>query len=137
MSRDLLVNLAVCLPVFTGMRVGGVLHITRTWIIWDKGVIQLPIRQVCICFGCNKCRHGVWTPKTEAGTRSPIITPERLTMPEKSFSTNEVVGKSRQALEQRINGIRQRSGLLCPVYAHYLRATFATRLQNGVLARLQ
>jgi len=92
-------------------------------------MIQLPGRQLCSCYGCDKWRHGVWTPETEAGIRSLIITHEILPTTEEFFSTNEVVGRSRgKPLEQRIDRIRQRSGLLCPVFAHCLRATFATRL---------
>lgn len=51
------------------------------------------------------------------------------------FSVNEDIGRSRQALEQRVERIRQRSGLLKPVYPHCLRATFATRLaERGMSA---
>ena len=44
------------------------------------------------------------------------------------FGRNEGVFRSRQSLEQRVERIRLRSGLLCPVYPHCLRASFATRL---------
>ena len=54
-------------------------------------------------------------PKDRAGIRSLIITPEILPTTEEFLSTNEVVGKSRQALEQRIDRIMQWSGLLCPL----------------------
>jgi site-specific recombinase XerD len=51
------------------------------------------------------------------------------------FSVNEAIGRSRQALEQRVERIRQRSGLLKPVYPHCLRATFATRIaEQGMSA---
>jgi len=83
----------------SGMRVGDVLHMTRTWIIWDKGIIQLLSRQLYSCYEYDKWSHGVCIPKTKAGIRSLIITPELLPTPEVFLSTNEVVGKNRQALK--------------------------------------
>ena len=66
---------------------------TRISIIWDKGVIQLPSRHLCRCYEYDKWRHGVWTPETEAGISSLIITPEIIPTIEEFLSTNEVVGK--------------------------------------------
>ena len=133
--RDLLDNLIVRLPVFTGMRIGEVQHMTRTWIVWEKGIIELSSRQLCSCYEGRTWRGGMWTPKTEAGIRNLLITGEIKSTLEDFFSSHEVVGRSRQALEQRIGRIRQRSGLSRRVYAHCLRATFATRLaEQGMSA---
>ena len=55
----------------------------------------------------------VATIKIEAGIRSLIITPEIWPTLEEFLPTNEVVGKSRQALEQRIDKVKQPSGLFC------------------------
>lgn len=77
--------------------------------------MQFPSRQLYSYYECDKWRRDVRTPKTEAGIRSLIITPEILPTLEEFLPTNEVVGRSRKALEQRIDGIRQRSGLLGPL----------------------
>ena len=133
--RDLLDNLIVRLPAYTGMRVGEVQHMTRTWIVWEKGIIELPSRQLCRCYECRSWRDGIWSPKTASGIRNLLITGEIKPTVEDFFSSHEVVGRSRQALEQRLGRIRQRSGLSRPVYAHCLRATFATRLaEQGMSA---
>ena len=50
--RNLLVNLVVRLPGF--LLVGEVLHVTRIWIIWDRGIIQLPGHQFYSCYVCDK-----------------------------------------------------------------------------------
>ena len=51
---------------------------TRTWIINDKGIIQLPGRQLYSYYEGDKWSHVVWTLKAESGILSFIITPEIL-----------------------------------------------------------
>ena len=37
--RDLLDNLTIRLPLYTGMRIGEVQHLKKSWLDWDKGII--------------------------------------------------------------------------------------------------
>ena len=43
---DTLDNVVVRLLLFAGLRIGEVQHALKTWIDWDKGIIQLPARQL-------------------------------------------------------------------------------------------
>ena len=123
--RDLLDNLVVRLPYFAGMRIGEIQHLRVTWLNWEKGHIEIPARQLCQCYECVKWRKGIWTPKSRAGIRNLLITPE---IEPYLTQLKEGVKRSRQALEQRFERIRQRSIPTVPAYPHCLRASFATML---------
>jgi integrase len=41
---DLLDNLVVRIPLYAGLRIGEVQHLKKTWLVWDKGIIQIPAR---------------------------------------------------------------------------------------------
>ena len=130
--RDLLDNLTVRLPLYAGLRIGEVQHLRNTWLDWEKEIIALPARQECQCYECRKWRKEVWTPKTTAGQRSLLITSE---LEPYLCQLGEGMNRSRQALEQRFERIRQRSGLMKVCYPHALRATFATWLaEQGISA---
>lgn len=133
--RDPLDHLVIRLALYCGMRVGEIQHMTRTWIIWERDIIEVASRQRCDCYECRKWRKRVWSPKSTAGIRNLLIVDEVRSTLADFFSVNAVVGRSRQALEQRCERIRRRSGLLVPVYCHCLRATFSTRLaEEGMSA---
>jgi len=130
--RDVLDNLTVRLPLFAGMRIGEVQHLRASWLDWENSLIVIPSRQQCGCYECRTWRNRIWTPKTRAGQRSLVIVPELQAC---LGELTEGVNRSRQALEQRFERIRQRSGLLKVAYPHCLRATFATRLaEEGISA---
>jgi len=125
---DLLDNLVVRLPLYAGLRIGEVQHLKKSWLDWDKSIITLPARQQCSCYECRKWRNNIWTPKTKAGQRSLLIVPE---LEPYLRQLGEGVNRSRQALEQRFERTRRRSGLMKVAYPHCLRATFATRLAEA------
>lgn len=130
--RDLLDNLTIRLPLYTGMRIGEVQHLRNTWLDWEKKIIVIPARQQCSCYECKKWRKEIWSPKTLAGQRSLLITPELEPYLKQII---DGVNRSRQSLEQRFERIRQRSSLHKVCYPHALRATFATRLsERGISA---
>ncbi len=129
---DLLDNLVVRLPLYAGLRIGEVQHLKKSWLDWDKGIITMPARQQCQCYECRKWRNNIWTPKTKAGQRSLLIVPE---LEPYLRQLGRGVNRSRQALEQRFERIRQRSGLMKVAYPHCLRASFATRIaEQGISA---
>ena len=130
--HDLLDHLIIRLPLYAGLRVGEVQHLKASWLNWDKGQIIIPSRQECSCYECRKWRNEVWTPKTRAGQRSLLIVPE---LEPYLRQLDGGVNRSRQALEQRFERIRSRSGLAKVCYPHALRASFATRLaEEGISA---
>ena len=130
--HDLLDNLTIRLPLYTGMRIGEVQHLKKSWLDWDKGIIIIPARQQCSCYECRKWRNEIWTPKTRAGQRSLVIVPE---LEQYLRQLGDGINRSRQALEQRFERIRFRSGLMKVAYPHCLRATFATGLaEQGISA---
>ena len=126
--RDLLDNLTIRLPLYTGMRIGEVQHLKTSWLDWEKRIIIIPARQKCSCYECKKWRNKIWTPKTQAGQRSLLITPE---LEPYLKQLVDGINRSRQSLEQRFERIRQRSSLQKVCYPHALRATFATGLSEG------
>jgi len=65
--RDLLDNLVVRLPLFAGLRIGEVQHLRKTWLDWDKGIIQIPARQLCQCYECRKWCKGKARIRSVAG----------------------------------------------------------------------
>ena len=130
--RDLLDNLTIRLPLYTGMRIGEVQHLKTSWLDWEKGIIIIPARQKCSCYECKKWRKEIWTPKTQAGQRSLLITPE---LEPYLQQLKDGINRTRQALEQRFERIRQRSALNKVCYPHALRATFATHMaEKGMSA---
>ncbi len=130
--RDLLDNLVVRIPLYTGLRIGEVQHLRNSWLDWEKGIITLPARQQCSCYECRKWRNNIWTPKTKAGQRSLLIVSE---LEPYLRQLGDGINRSRQALEQRFERIRQRSELHKVCYPHALRATFATKLaEQGISA---
>ncbi|MFC1926214.1 tyrosine-type recombinase/integrase [Chloroflexota bacterium] len=129
---DLLDNLVVRLPLYAGLRIGEAQHLKKSWLDWDKGIAVIPARQQCQCYECRKWRNNIWTPKTKAAQRSLLIVPE---LGLYLSQVDDGVNRSRQALEQRFERIRQRSGLMKVAYPHCLRASFATRLaEQGISA---
>ena len=126
--RDLLDNLTIRLPLYTGMRIGEVQHLKESWLDWDKGIIAIPARQQCSCYECRNWRNEVWPAKTKAGQRSLVIVPE---LEQYLRQLRDGINRSRQALEQRFERIRQRSGLPKVCYPHALRASFATSLSEA------
>ena len=126
--QDLLDNLTIGLPLYTGMRIGEIQHLKQSWLDWDKGIITMPARQECQCYECRKWRNEVWSPKTEAGQRSLVIVPE---LEQYLRQLGDGINRSRQALEQRFERIRRRSGLHKVCYPHALRASFATNLSEA------
>jgi integrase len=130
--KDLLDNLVVRLPLYAGLRIGEVQHLRQSWLDRDKGMLTIPARQQCHCYECRKWRNNIWTPKTRAGQRSLLITPE---LEPYLSRLGEGINRSRQGLEQRFERIRHRSGLFKVTYPHCLRASFATRLsEQGISA---
>ena len=130
--RDLLDNLVVRLSLYAGLRIGEVQHLRKSWLDWEKGIITLPARQQCSCYECRKWRNNIWTPKTKAGQRSLLIVPE---LEPYLQQLGDGINRSRRALEQRFERVKQRSHLYKLCYPHACRASFATKLsEQGISA---
>ena len=133
--RDLLDQIVIRIPLYTGMRIGEVQHMRNTWVNFDKGYIQIPSRQACGCFECRRFRGRIWEPKSKAGIRNLLIVPEVGDILRQAFQTKPYIAKSRQLLEIRFAKIKGRAGITEKRYPHCLRATFATRMaEQGMSA---
>ena len=115
--RNLLDNLVVRLPLYAGLRIGKVQHLRQTWLNRDKGIIEIPAKQLCSCYECKKWRNGICTPKNKAGQRSLLITEELSPYLEQ---LGEGINRPWQALEARFHRIWERSLLLKIAYPHCL-----------------
>lgn len=111
--------------VYTGMRVSEFSHLHKDWIKWQDSLIQVPVNMPCNCPSCN----GMWTPKSETGSRVIPITDARLrTILEAYFTLHDKVGLHRASIFRIVRRVAQRTSIKSKVYPHALRATFATRL---------
>ena len=132
--KDTLDRLVVLLPLKCGMRISECSHLNRHWCDFEKKLITLPPSQRCGCWECRTLRRSIWAPKSEAGERSLIMTPdvERALM--ELFAAADGINRSRRALECRFSKILERSGGQRRVYPHALRAAHATRLAENNLS---
>lgn len=56
-------ELVVVVPLYAGLRVGELAHLSIGWLNWQESTIDIPQRQVCFCWDCRHYRHSTWEPK--------------------------------------------------------------------------
>lgn len=114
-------------PIYSGLRVGELAHLNRSWLDWQSKTINVPAEQDCWCWDCRHYRRGLWMPKTEMGVRSVFISPELEPILQACFETVKPLRQvSRQGWEWRLSRVAKRTNIEHRVYPHCLRATCAT-----------
>jgi len=115
--------------LYTGLRVSEFIHMRRSWVDLDAGVITVPSRQRCNCMECSYKGKRYWTPKTQASVRTIPIVPEVRGLLKEFFKEHEAVLEvypSRQYVNNALRRLERRSGV--KLFPHALRGTFATML---------
>ena len=114
-------------PIYSGLRVGELAHMSRDWLNWKDMTINIPPSQDCWCWDCRHYRKGLWQPKTKAGIRSVLIQASLVPILRAHFEAYRKARQvSRQAIEHRLSLIVKRTSISHRVYPHCLRATCAT-----------
>lgn len=127
--------------LYTGMRVSEFIHMKKSWIDKDRGLIRIPKNQPC---SCNSCKRelknkkgeitkpsGLWKPKTVEAIRPIPIVSEVQPILEKFFSTHKAVMElvpSRGSAYYDVRKIARRTDVKHLVFPHVMRGTFATLL---------
>jgi integrase len=125
--RDLKDRFVVWTPIYSGLRVGEVAHMNRSWLGWNEKVINIPPQQACWCWDCRHYRRSLWMPKTQSGVRSIRISSTLELILQQYFETvRQPRQVSRQAWEWRLAKIARRTGIQHRAYPHALQATCAT-----------
>lgn len=117
--------------LYTGMRVGEFVHMTRDWTDFEQGLIFIPRKQPCSCNECLDDRGGMWEPKTEAGIRAVPILPEAEEVFRMFFALYPKVMEqipSRGSAYYHLQKVAKRAEIEHKVFPHALRGTFATML---------
>lgn len=114
--------------IYSGMRVGELQHMRKTWVNFVENKIVIPLEENCTC-----CANGKWSPKTKAGARSIPITDARLQAVLRGyFAINEEVDYTGVGLWKIVRRVASRAGIEHKVYPHALRATFASIMAHKI-----
>jgi len=116
--------------IYTGMRESEFVHMTKSWIDFNRWIIKIPSYQSCSCYDC-RLRGGFWKPKTKAAIRVIPIVPEYrpyITEFFSNFNRVQDVIKDRQSLKYIVKQVAKDAKLKKRVFPHALRGTFATIL---------
>lgn len=127
--------------LYTGMRESEFLHMKRSWIDFDNGVINIPYREICkLCASCkkSKTRSGklrkppdTWQAKTKHAERPIPIVPEVKDIFTNYFKVHSSIIETvwyRQNIWRTVVDLRKRARIRHPIFPHALRGTFATIL---------
>lgn len=144
--------IAIYLAGRLGMRIGEIVHLRRSWVNWERMMIEIPRFEPCrrgqdggVCGYCRQQAKQAltydsdatldeklaqrWTPKTETSARAiPFDFDETLKeIVIEFFAEYDEFPKSRVTLTRRVKAAAEKGGLNTEfVYPHALRATAAT-----------
>jgi integrase len=134
--------------LYTGLRVGELIHMRKNWVDWSHDSIHVPGRQPCTCTDCRnrklneKKKHypGYWSPKTPRGVRTIPMLPNKF--PDlsrvlrdffKNHDTFMEVERNRGCVWEMLQDIIQRAKLDRKIFPHVFRGTYARLLaRNGL-----
>jgi site-specific recombinase XerD len=134
--------------IYTGMRIGELVHMRKNWLRWNLNPprIFIPYRQSCSCRHCVKARYkrnkktgdavlvkpeNTWQAKTEKAKRA-VVVPPGLTPILKEFfvkhqSVMEVI-PYREIAWYMLKRIAKRARVSWRLFPHLLRGVFASKL---------
>lgn len=113
-----------------GMREGEIAHCEKTWIDWNKGVVNIPAKQECGCSECVRIRGGYWSPKTDVGKRQIPIRKDGLLAIQRYFATEDKIGCTRQTVYKTIMRVARRVNIPKVIHPHALRSAYASYFGN-------
>jgi len=140
--------------LFTGLRIGELVHMRKSWVKWDLNSIQIPYEQPCTCRHCHKARvkkikdkdsgkwtgewkpskpPNVWRAKTESAMRSCPIASELKPVLVEFFSKHESVMEVypyRELAWHRLKQLVKEAGIKWRVFPHLLRGCVASKLAS-------
>jgi len=138
--------------LYTGMRLGELVHMRRSWVMWDSNIIQIPYEQPCTCRHCKKERArrknrkapkedpdswvlgkpaNTWYAKTESARRSIPIAPEFKPILRNFFSKYQSVMDVyayRELAWYRLKQLVKEAGIKWRIFPHLLRGCVASQL---------
>jgi integrase len=138
----------IIIPIYSGMRIGELLHMRKEWIDWSREMIVIPETQKCDCYDCaipKKGKHtkkeiGVWSPKTTQGVRPipilPTIFPDLKQILEEVFKEHNSIMelcKNRAEVHYIINRVAERANIKRKLFPHLFRGTYAKQLAKAGL----
>lgn len=128
-----------------GMRAGEIAHIHRSWIDWDRKLIEIPNHDPCDCGYCHKRARAAatanpelsfdealqqrWQPKTGTSARAiPFDFNDRVEAAVTLFFEDyDGWPRSRVSINRRVDRLADAAGIpRDSIYPHALRATAAT-----------
>jgi integrase len=134
--------------LFTGFRVGELVHMRKNWIKWELNSIHIPYEQPCTCRHCRKARYrknkktgewklfkpaNTWYAKTESAMRGFPIAPELKPVLIEFFSKYESVMDVypyRELAWHRLKQLVKGAGIKWRVFPHLLRGCVASKLAS-------
>ena len=127
--------------LYTGMRESEFLHMRKSWVNFEEGVISVPLREECkICSLCKKSKTrknklikpaDTWQAKTKHAERPIPIVPEVKDIFLNYFKGHGSIIETvwyRQNIWSTVVELGKRARIRHPVFPHALRGTFATIL---------
>jgi len=140
--------------LFTGMRIGELVHMRRSWVKWDLNAIFVPFEQPCKCLHCRKERYrkkdkkaglltpdpdnwvlvkpaNLWRAKTESAVRSIPIAPNLKPVLIEFFTKYEAVMNVypyREMAWYRLKQLARKAHIDWRVFPHLLRGCVASKL---------
>jgi integrase len=138
----------VCGLIFTGMRIGELVHMRKSWVRWDLNPprIFIPYRQACSCRHCIEARYrrdkktgkfmlvkpeSTWQAKTEKAERAVVVPPALQPILKEFFAKYETVMQAipyREMAWFMLKRIAKRAGVNWRVFPHLLRGAYASKL---------
>jgi integrase len=134
--------------IFTGMRIGELVHMCRSWLRWDLNPprIFIPYRQMCSCRHCIGARYrrdkktgklalvkpeSTWQAKTERAKRAVVVPPALQPILKEFFAKYETVMRVipyREMAWFMLKRIAKRARVNWRIFPHLLRGVYASKL---------
>ena len=134
--------------IYTGMRIGELVHMRRSWVRWDLNPprIFVPYRQACSCRHCIEARYrrdkksgklvlvkpeSTWQAKTEKAKRAAVVPPGLVPILKEFFAKHQSVMEVipyREIAWYMLKRIAKRARVNWRIFPHLLRGVYASKL---------